>query len=101
MSVKILHLVSGNEWLADVEEDLLDSNAWVLKNPIRPLIAEAPGGMGISFVPVCLLAGEDPTELKISKSHVIAIFEPDESLKNGYCQKFGKIITGVGHIKLS
>jgi hypothetical protein len=102
MAIKVVHLVSGEEWIAD--EETVDGQT-VLKNPTKAMpVRTETGDMGLAFVPVCAYF-EDFTgleEITINSSHVIFTAEVPEEIKNAYCERFSKIILpGSGHIQLS
>jgi len=88
MNVKLIRMWSGEDVIADLVGDLMDSI--VIRNPIVAI----PAGNGqMGFAPWSpLLKGKDE-EIEIKKTYVVYIAETQEQIVEQYSQMFSKIAT--------
>jgi hypothetical protein len=88
--IKVLKMVSGEELLAEVLQELPTSIR--VKNPIVIMMQRTPNnevGMGfLPYLPYC-----ESREFEFKTEHVIVAKEVDNELKNQYNKIFGGIIT--------
>ena len=85
MTVKCLKMVSGEELLGEVEEGI-ESTA--IKDPVVVVVV---GEGKLALVPWLPLSTKP--EAKITNTHVIASYEPNEQLINHYKGVVGGIVT--------
>ena len=90
MSVQVLKLVSGEEILGDVLEQL--DNTVTINNVVAIVLQRTQtGDMGIGFMPFMPYVASK--KLKIDQSKIILMTDVDEEVKNQYNSIFGGIVT--------
>ena len=83
--VKILKMITGEEVMARVSDDLTDGGGLItLDNPmtLQPVPSQQTGQMGFALVP-WLMSGKS-TKVTISIDHIIAQDEPKDQAEKNY-----------------
>ena len=83
MNIKIVKLVTGEEVLSQVEDNI---DNVVLKKPMVLVMQQE----GLQMVPWLMLAAEQ--EVTIDKSKIVMIYEARQELVAGYQQQTGGIV---------
>lgn len=91
MKVEFIKLSSGEEIISQTEHS---GDTIALKSPVMLAITRE----GVGMMPFAPFAKDG--KISLSRSHVLAIAEPDDEIKNAYNSKFGSGIV-VAPAKLS
>lgn len=91
--IKVIRLVSGDDVIAEVTQN--ETNNIVIKNAQRLLMT--PEGLG--SMPFMLFSKDK--EFVISNSHVIAIGEPDDEIRNSYSAQNGGIVLAKNNMVIT
>jgi len=84
--IKIVKLVSGDEFVCDVEI----GDKYKLTNPMRAI----PTEQGLAFTPPSLV-GNEKVILEVDSQHIVYVQELREEVKNFYNEKYGSGISVV------
>jgi len=88
MALKILHLISGEDIIADIEDK--EPNSYSVKQPLRILqMGEASDSIGVMLFAPFVKGHTIPS---INKEHIIFIADPEEELADHYRKQFGQIV---------
>ena len=87
MEIQLVHLVTGEEIIADV--DYINDNLWVLHNPII-LVPTGPTETRIFSFPH---HGLTKQALEVLRQHIVFACTPNDLVVNAYNQHNGNIIT--------
>lgn len=95
MNVVALKLISGEEVIAELVEDLGDKI--VAKNVVAVLLQKAEKGNVIGFYPFMPYLAKNST-ITFSMANIVVKEEVGEELKNEYSELFGGIVTPTKQI---
>ena len=89
MNIRLLKLVSGEEIVAEVEQDGEDI---IIDNPSTIILMPSQGGgTSVGLADWMLFASKKTVTL--SKNHILYNIEPSEELQNLYAKVHSKIMT--------
>lgn len=80
MKTEFIKLSSGEELIAQTE---CGGEFLLLKNPVMLAITRE----GVGMMPFAPFAKDN--KVSLSRSHILAVAEPDDEIKNAYNSKFG------------
>jgi len=88
MSIKLLRLKSGEDIVADIDEN---EDTVTIENPaqIMPMGGSNGQGMQLGFAPWIPFAGTAKVKVDIPRDYIIFIIEPAKDIVNNYRQAFG------------
>jgi hypothetical protein len=90
--IKVIRLVGGDDVIAEIVQN---ENSTTLKNAQRLVMTHE----GLGSMPFMLFSKDK--EFVISNSHIIAIGEPDDEIRNSYSAQNGGIVLAKNNMVIT